>query len=57
MPTPTGRLAEEGDARMMALEGLKVVDLSTTLSGAHASQLFGDFGSEVYNCRGSRRRG
>ncbi len=32
---------------MIALEGLRVVDLSTTLSGAHASQLFADFGSEV----------
>jgi crotonobetainyl-CoA:carnitine CoA-transferase CaiB-like acyl-CoA transferase len=32
---------------MMALEGLKVVDVSTTLSGAHASQLFADFGADV----------
>jgi crotonobetainyl-CoA:carnitine CoA-transferase CaiB-like acyl-CoA transferase len=30
-----------------ALEGLSVVDLSTTLSGAHASQLFSDFGASV----------
>src|ERR1700738_5418987 len=32
---------------MTALDGLMVVDLSTTLSGAHASQLLADFGAEV----------
>jgi crotonobetainyl-CoA:carnitine CoA-transferase CaiB-like acyl-CoA transferase len=32
---------------MSALDGLKVVDLSTTLSGTHVSQLFADFGAEV----------
>src|SRR5262245_47672253 len=32
---------------MGALDGLKVVDLSTTLAGAHASQLFADLGAEV----------
>lgn len=32
---------------MTALDGLRVVDLSTTLTGAHASQLFADFGAEV----------
>jgi crotonobetainyl-CoA:carnitine CoA-transferase CaiB-like acyl-CoA transferase len=32
---------------MTALEGWRVVDLSTTLTGAHASQLFADFGAEV----------
>ncbi len=32
---------------MTALTGLTVVDLSTTLSGAHTSQLFSDFGAEV----------
>jgi crotonobetainyl-CoA:carnitine CoA-transferase CaiB-like acyl-CoA transferase len=30
-----------------ALEGLRVVDLTTTLPGAFASQLFSDFGAEV----------
>ena len=32
---------------MSALEGLLVVDLSTTMTGAHVSQLLGDFGAEV----------
>jgi crotonobetainyl-CoA:carnitine CoA-transferase CaiB-like acyl-CoA transferase len=32
---------------MTALDGLRVVDLSTTLTGAHTSQLFADFGAEV----------
>ncbi|HET6966385.1 MAG TPA: CoA transferase [Acidimicrobiales bacterium] len=32
---------------MKALEGLKVLDLTTTLSGAHASLLFADNGAEV----------
>jgi crotonobetainyl-CoA:carnitine CoA-transferase CaiB-like acyl-CoA transferase len=30
-----------------ALDGLRVVDLSNTLSGTHTSQLFADFGAEV----------
>ena len=30
-----------------ALEGLRVVDLTSTLPGAFASQLFSDFGAEV----------
>ena len=44
---PVGINEWMGDMRMSALEGLHVVDLSTTLVGAHASQLFADFGAEV----------
>ena len=33
--------------RLSAFEGIKVLDLSTRLSGAWAARLFGDFGAEV----------
>ena len=41
------RTRESAEIMSQALDGLRVVDLSNTLSGTQTSQLFADFGAEV----------